>query len=204
MEWSGRLPGYQHKLQHRQWHPSWMTKRYQLQSNGANYHHLCAESDSTQHAHLLWVWKTVWHSSSSGDRVECIKMVSMSILTWAFLSCTVTVLNWTERNLSPGLQRFTQKKKAADLPAGRAPRNSLGWATSHTTPPPHTVGCTQWAEDIWCLQKSFFSNSHLQKFKTRHGFQAYLCYDVWLLNFMFLLHHPIWVKGKYKERKRTF
>ena len=36
------------------------------------------------------------------------------------------------------------------------------------------------------------------------NFQAFLCYDVGLLNFMFLLNHPVWVEEEYKERKRTF
>ena len=45
--------------------------------------------------------------------------------------------------------------------------------------------------------------SHLQKFKTRHDFQAFLSYDVRLFNFMFLLHHPVWVENEYNERKRT-
>jgi len=124
------------------------------------------------------------------------QMTSFSLMGQITIIC---MLNQTQLNMliHPGLQRFTQKKKATDLPAGHAPRNSLGWATSRTTPPPHTAGCTQWAEDIWCLQKSFSNNSRLQKLKTRHDFQAFLCHDVRLVNFMFLLHHPFGVKEEY-------
>ena len=46
--------------------------------------------------------------------------------------------------------------------------------------------------------------SYLQTFKTRHDFQAVLCYDVRLVNFLVLLHHPVWVDEECKERKRTF
>ena len=46
--------------------------------------------------------------------------------------------------------------------------------------------------------------SLLQKLKTGHDFQAFLCWDMRLFNFMFLLHHPVWVEEDYKEGKRMF
>ena len=37
--------------------------------------------------------------------------------------------------------------------------------------------------------------------KTRHDFQACLCYDVRLFNFIFILHHPVWVEEEYKKER---
>ena len=47
-----------------------------------------------------------------------------------------------------------------------------------------------------------FKYSHFQKFKTKHDFQAFLCYDIKLFNFMFLIHHPIWVEEEYERKKK--
>ena len=47
--------------------------------------------------------------------------------------------------------------------------------------------------DLNLLKNNF---SHLQKFKTRYDFQAFLCSNVRFFNFMFLLHHPIWVEER--------
>ena len=76
-------------------------------------------------------------------------------------------------------------KHEARVPRGKISSNDLG---------------------LCCSKQCGRLYSHLQRFKTRHNFQAFqfLCYDVRLFNFMFLLHHPIWIEEEYKERKRTF
>ena len=38
----------------------------------------------------------------------------------------------------------------------------------------------------------------------RHDFQAFVCCDVRLFNFVFLLHHPIWVKKNIKKERGRF
>ena len=48
---------------------------------------------------------------------------------------------------------------------------------------------------IKCVIQSF------AKVWDRTRFSSFLCYDIRLFNFMFLLHHPIWVEEEYKQRK---